>query len=80
MYRIDTTTKREKWQFVCPTPMEHTDWRVVDGHFQCNRCQKTFNALRNQKTGELVHREEIEIVGPKADHQGEFGRPTVDGD
>lgn len=75
--RIDTTTKREKWAWVCPTPHEHRDWRVVDGVFECRACGETYQRLRDKRTGEEVHREDIEVVGPDADHKGAFGEPTV---
>lgn len=78
MYRIDTTNEREKWPWVCPTPHEHRDWRVVDGLFECRSCGECFGSLRNLKTGEEIPRERIEIVGPDADHKGAFGQPTVE--
>ena len=79
MYRIETGTPRKKWRWVCPTQYEHTNWRVVDGLFECRQCQETFNRLRNIRTGEEIPREQIEVVGPDADHKGEFGKPTVTG-
>lgn len=75
--RIDTSDEREKWKWVCPTPHEHRDWRVVDGLFECRQCSEVFRALRNLKTGEEVPREQIEIVGAESDHKGQFGEPTV---
>jgi len=78
MHRIDTTDSVEKWAWVCPTPHEHRGWRVVDGLFECRSCGETFRRLRNAKTGEHVRREEVEIIGPDADHKGAFGRPTVE--
>jgi ribosomal protein L37AE/L43A len=78
MYRIHTSTPREKWRFVCPTDDQHTDWRVVDGLFECRACGETFKELVDQKTGERIKREEIEMIGPHADHKGAFGRPTVE--
>jgi ribosomal protein L37AE/L43A len=78
MRRIHTTDKREKWQFACPTPKRHRDWRVVDGLFECRSCRETFSELVDLETGERVAREEVEIVGAHADHKGQFGRPTVE--
>jgi len=77
MYRIITTDPSKKWQWACPDA-EHRDWRVVDGLFECRSCGCTYRHLRNLSTGELVPREEIELVGPESDHQGQFGRPTVE--
>lgn len=80
VYRIDTTDPSQRWQFTCPHPQRHTDWRVTDGLFEClaEECKQTYDHLINQKTGEKIHRSEIELVGPKADHQGQFGKPTVE--
>jgi len=79
MYRIDTTTDREKWQFACPGPDRHRDWRVTDGVFECRSCSETYTELVHLPTGDRVRREQIEFVGPHADHQGQFGQPTVGG-
>jgi ribosomal protein L37AE/L43A len=78
MYQIDTTNTREKWKWVCPTPHEHRDWRVVDGLFECRSCGNVFRELRNVRTGECVPREQIEVVGSDADHKSAFGKPTVE--
>ena len=77
MHRINTTDPSAKWQWACPTDDAHRAWRVVNGRFECRACSETYRHLRNLETGEKVPREEIELVGPEADHQGEFGRPTV---
>ena len=77
MVRINTTDPRHKWQWGCPAPDRHRNWRVCDGVFECRTCGETYRCLVNLETGEKVPREEIELVGPEADHQGEFGRPTV---
>jgi len=80
MFKINTTEPRGKWPWVCPTPLEHRDWRVVDGLFECRCCDETFEKLKNVKTGELVRREEVELIGADADHKGAFGKPTVGGE
>ena len=77
MYRINTNNAREKWAWVCPTPAEHRNWRVVDGLFECRQCGTVYRSLRHLKTGAEVPREQIEIVGAEADHKGHFGEPTV---
>ena len=77
MYRINTTNKREKWKWVCPTPHEHRDWRVVDGLFECRSCGNVFRSLRNVQTGAEVPRDRVEVIGAEADHKGQFGEPTV---
>lgn len=79
MFRIDTTREQERWQFACPAPARHRDWRVTDGCFECRSCGETYAELIHLKSGERVAREHIEFVGPHADHQGEFGQPTVGG-
>ena len=78
MYRIVTTDPRQKWAWSCPHPDRHRNWRVTDGLFECRQCGRTYRHLFNLKEGQKVHREEIELVGPEADHQGQFGRPTVE--
>lgn len=78
MHRIDATDADAKWRWACPDPARHRDWRVVDGLFECRSCGQTYRELVNLKTGERVPREEIEVVGPHADHKGKFGRPTVE--
>lgn len=78
MPRIDTTNPRHRWQWACPAPGRHRNWRVVDGLFQCMSCGDTFGELRNLETGELVPREEIEVVGTGSKTKGAFGEPTVE--
>lgn len=77
MHRIDTTVPAEKWRYACPDPERHHNWRVADGVFECRACQEIYQHLIDTKTGERIQRNEIEFVGPEADHQGQFGRPTV---
>lgn len=78
MRRIDTSESDQKWRYGCPAPERHRDWRVVDGLFECRSCCETFGELVDLETGERIPRESVEIVGPHADHQGQFGRPTVE--
>lgn len=78
MYRINTTDPSEKWRFACPHSKRHSDWRVVDGVFECRSCSRTYDHLIDQRSGQRVAREDIELVGPEADHEGQFGRPTVE--
>lgn len=75
VYQIDTSERREKWQFACPHRKRHTSWRVTDGLFECLRCKHTYEYLIDLKTNERVYREEIQLVGTDADTKGEFGRP-----
>lgn len=77
MYRVDTTQETERWAFGCPAD-GHRHWRAVDGHFQCLTCDDLYDSLRHLPSGELVPREEIELVGPHADHMAAFD-PRVDG-
>lgn len=77
MHRIDTSDPSQRWRYACPGTERHTDWRVADGVFECRSCRETYNCLIDRKTGDRVQRDEIEFVGPKADHQGAFGEPTV---
>lgn len=76
MPRIDTTDKRQKWQWGCPAPQRHRDWRVVDGLIQCRSCEETYRELVNLATDEIVPREQIDVVGPHADSK--LGMPGPD--
>ena len=67
MHRIDTTDATARWEWACPAPQRHRDWRVVDGLIQCRSCGETYRELVNLASGEIVPREEIEVVGPGAD-------------
>jgi len=78
MHRIETHDKTQKWQWACPTPHRHRDWRVVDGLFECRSCGETFKELVHLPSGDRVRRENVEVVGAEADHKGAFGRPTVE--
>ena len=78
MPRIDVTDPGQRWQWACPAPGKHRTWRIVDGLIECRHCGRTFDELRNLKTGRLVAREDIEIVGRDSDTKGAFGRPTVE--
>jgi len=78
VYRIVTTDSSQKWEWACPHPDRHRNWRVTNGLFECRQCKKTYTHLVRLKTGERVPREQIELVGPESDHQGQFGRPTVE--
>jgi len=78
MERIDTTDALEKRRYACPHPRRHRDWRVVDGLIECRSCSETYTELVDLKTGKRIPRDEIDFVGPHADHQGQFGKPTVE--
>lgn len=71
MHRIDTTQETDRWEWGCPEA-EHRNWRVVDGHFQCRSCDDIFDELVHLPTGDTVSREQIELVGPEADHLAAF--------
>lgn len=77
MRRIDSRDKTKRWQYGCPAE-EHRHWRVVDGVFECRQCQELFHEIKDLRSGELVPRDEIEMVGPHASHKGKFGSPTVE--
>jgi len=74
MHRIDTTVDRERWRYKC-IECGSTDWRVHDGTIGCRRCGVTLRALLDAKTGKRVRREELELLGPDADHKVKFGTP-----
>jgi len=78
VYRIVTTDPSQKWEWACPHPDRHRTFRVTNGKFECRSCCKTYNCLYNLKEEKKVPREQIELVGPESDHQGQFGRPTVE--
>lgn len=79
MPRIDTTDTLQKWRYACPSPKRHSDWRVVDGVFECRSCNKLYKCLVDKKTEEKIPREKFDFCGPDADSKGQFGRPTVNG-
>jgi len=68
MHRINTL-RDSRYEYACPTAMRHRNVRVVDGHFECKSCGETFETVIHLPTGEELRREQIEIVGPHADHQ-----------
>jgi len=78
MVRIDTTSVWEQRRYACPAPARHRDWRVVDGKIECRSCGELYDELIDLKTEEHIKRSDIDFVGPHADHQGQFGRPTVE--
>jgi ribosomal protein L37AE/L43A len=80
MRRINTADATDRLRYACPTPMRHQgrSVRVVDGRFECRQCGEVFDEIVDTKTGERLHRSEVEFVGPQADHQGAFGEPTVE--
>jgi len=65
MVRIDATKKTERWRFECPS-CESENWRATNGHFECRNCQSSIEGLRDKQTGEVLHRDDIEFVGPHA--------------
>lgn len=71
MHRIDTEAD-SRWRYACPTIHKHRSVRVVDGHFECRACEETFQEIVHLPTGERLQREDVEIVGPHADHQAAF--------
>lgn len=78
--RVDVTDSTERWRWACPSPERHqgTSVRVVDGLFECRRCEETYEYVVDTKTGRRYHRSEIEFVGPGSKTKGAMGRPTVD--
>jgi ribosomal protein L37AE/L43A len=78
MVRIDTSNLLQKRRYACPHQRQHRDWRVVDGLIECRSCGETYRELVDLKTGETIRRDDIDFVGPHADHQGQFGKPTVE--
>lgn len=70
MHRI-STLRDSRWEYACPE-FNHRNVRVVDGHFECRSCGKPIPEIVHLPTGERLRREDIEIVGPHADHQAAF--------
>ena len=68
MHRINTL-RDSRHEYACPTIQKHRDVRVVDGHFECRSCEETYQIVIHLPTGERLHRTDIEIVGPHANHQ-----------
>lgn len=80
MPRIDSRDPAQRWRLACPTPHRHRgrSLRVVDGYFECRQCEELFEQVIDIKTGERLHREDVELVGTGADTKGAFGQPTVE--
>lgn len=74
MPRIDTTVDRDRWRYKCPN-CHSTDWRIHNGTIGCRHCGGTMQTLLDAKTGEEIRREDIELLGPSADHKAAFGTP-----
>jgi len=70
-HRINTL-RDSVYEYACPTIHKHRDVRVVDGHFECRSCGRTFDTIVHLPTGDVLHRDDVEITGPHADHQAEF--------
>lgn len=75
-YRIETWNETERYKWACPTPHRHRNWRVTDGLFECRQCGETFDRLYNLEEQKEVSREEIELVGPHANHLAAFDYRT----
>jgi protein-arginine kinase activator protein McsA len=67
--RIDTSVAQHRWRFKCPE-CKSTNWRAHNGTFGCRSCDTTLTELLDAKTGEVLSRDEIEFVGPHANHKG----------
>lgn len=70
MHRINTL-EESAWDYACPPPEKHRSIRVIDGHFECRQCGPVEQIL-HLPSGELLSREDVEIVGPHADHQAAY--------
>lgn len=71
MHRINTL-RDSRFEYACPSIHKHRNIRVVDGHFQCRSCGELYDTIIHLPTERELHRNEIEIVGPHADHQAEI--------
>jgi hypothetical protein len=71
---IQVTDEIDRWKWVCPRG--HRQWEPTNHHFWCATCARAnddeaepeFDELRNKKTGETVHRDDLRLL--------EDGRPT----
>lgn len=78
MVRINVGDLAARWRFGCPDRARHSDWRVVDGLFECRSCGVTYEHIYDKAEEQYLHRSEVEVVGSQAGHKGAFGEPTVD--
>ncbi len=68
MVEIDLDEETDRWQWRCPAG--HRSWEPTNYHFWCAQCARgkhpkaepEFDELRNVKTGDLVERDEVELV------------------
>jgi len=65
MPRIDTTNILERWRWTCPAPQRHSDWRVVDGIFECRSCGETFEEIVDKQTDERIPWSAVELIDPR---------------
>ncbi|MFC7128451.1 hypothetical protein ACFQI8_03455 [Haloferax chudinovii] len=70
MVTIELENEIDRWQWRCPRG--HTTWEPTNHHFWCSTCAKMwgddvepeFELLRNEKTGEVVERDDVVLVTP----------------
>ena len=74
--KIKLESRRDRWRFLCPEG--HRSWEPTNEHFWCATCARahaddvepSFDQLRDQKTDELLDRDEVELLtdaGPYRD-------------
>ena len=78
--KIDLSDESDRWEWRCP--VGHTAWEPTNFHFWCRQCARSwshnddiepeFQQLRNDRTDELVAREDVRLVyGEDAYEHGE---------
>ena len=66
---IHLEDETDRWRFTCPRG--HRNWEPTNRHFWCQTCSRShddvdpaFDALHDAKTGESIHRDELELLTP----------------
>jgi len=73
--QIQLEDETDRWRYTCPNG--HRSWEPVNGHFWCAKCSQNygddvdpeFGELRDRKTGELLERDEVDLVTPVGPYQ-----------
>jgi len=68
---IKLEDETDRWQWTCPAG--HRGWEPTNHHFWCAECARNswdddvepeFDELRNVKNGDLVERDDVELLTP----------------
>ncbi|WP_225334269.1 hypothetical protein [Halomicrobium urmianum] len=74
--RINLEDDYDRWQWTCPNG--HHDWEPTNHHFWCAACARipevdaSFDELRDQKTGRLYERDDVELHTPAGPYDSDL--------